>query len=74
MVHELLGITNNRINLGNIPGITKELQEVVLSAEHDEFYANVSWMRVLNISPSGVEELLVRQSMAYLGVLALLSS
>ena len=42
MVHELLGINNNRINLGNVPGISKDLQEVVLSAEHDEFYANVS--------------------------------
>ena len=42
MVHELLGINNNRINLSNVPGISKDLQEVVLSAEHDEFYANVS--------------------------------
>ena len=42
MVHELLGINNNRISLANVPGITKDLQEVVLSAEHDEFYANVS--------------------------------
>ncbi|XP_033749827.1 LOW QUALITY PROTEIN: vacuolar protein sorting-associated protein 45-like [Pecten maximus] len=40
MVHELLGINNNRINLSHIPGVTKDLQEVVLSAEHDEFYAN----------------------------------
>ncbi|KAK3098847.1 hypothetical protein FSP39_023672 [Pinctada imbricata] len=40
MVHELLGINNNRINLSNVPGISKDLQEVVLSAEHDEFYAN----------------------------------
>ncbi|OWF48430.1 vacuolar protein sorting-associated protein 45-like [Mizuhopecten yessoensis] len=40
MVHELLGINNNRINLAHIPGVTKDLQEVVLSAEHDEFYAN----------------------------------
>ena len=42
MVHELLGINNNRINLANVPGISRDLQEVVLSAEHDEFYANVS--------------------------------
>lgn len=40
MVHELIGISNNRINLTNVPSISKELQEVVLSAEHDEFYAN----------------------------------
>ncbi|XP_075213229.1 vacuolar protein sorting 45 isoform X2 [Lycorma delicatula] len=40
MVHELLTITNNRVNLSHIPGISKELQEVVLSSEHDEFYAD----------------------------------
>ncbi|KAG8235515.1 hypothetical protein J437_LFUL015749 [Ladona fulva] len=38
MVHELLTINNNRVNLSEIPGISKELQEVVLSAEQDEFY------------------------------------
>uniref|UniRef100_A0A0L8HJX6 Vacuolar protein sorting-associated protein 45 n=1 Tax=Octopus bimaculoides TaxID=37653 RepID=A0A0L8HJX6_OCTBM len=40
MVHELLSINNNRINLSSVPGISRDLQEVVLSAEHDEFYAN----------------------------------
>ncbi|XP_042912502.2 vacuolar protein sorting-associated protein 45 [Parasteatoda tepidariorum] len=40
MVHELLAINNNRVNLSNVPGISKELQEVVLSPEHDEFYAS----------------------------------
>lgn len=42
MLHEILGITNNRINLADVPGIAKELREVVLSAEHDEFYERVS--------------------------------
>ena len=41
MVHELLSINNNRVNLSNVQGISKELQEVVLSPEHDEFYASV---------------------------------
>ncbi|XP_047240435.1 vacuolar protein sorting-associated protein 45 isoform X1 [Girardinichthys multiradiatus] len=40
MVHELLGLNNNRIDLSRVPGITKDLREVVLSAENDEFYAN----------------------------------
>uniref|UniRef100_A0A4W5R984 Vacuolar protein sorting-associated protein 45 n=1 Tax=Hucho hucho TaxID=62062 RepID=A0A4W5R984_9TELE len=40
MVHELLGLNNNRIDLSRVPGISKELKEVVLSAENDEFYAN----------------------------------
>lgn len=39
MVHELLTINNNRVNLSNVPGISKELMEVVLSAEQDSFYA-----------------------------------
>lgn len=42
MVHELLGISNNRVNLSHVPDISKELSEVVLSSEHDEFYADVS--------------------------------
>ncbi|XP_029436593.1 vacuolar protein sorting-associated protein 45 [Rhinatrema bivittatum] len=40
MVHELLGINNNRIDLSRVPGISRDLREVVLSAENDEFYAN----------------------------------
>ncbi|PNF35932.1 Vacuolar protein sorting-associated protein 45 [Cryptotermes secundus] len=40
MVHELLTITNNRVSLSEVPGISKDLKEVVLSAEHDEFYAD----------------------------------
>ena len=50
MVHELLTINNNRINLSSVPGVAKELQEVVLSAEHDEFYANVrNWFLLKTI-------------------------
>lgn len=41
MVHELLTINNNRVNMSHVKGISKELKEVVLSAEHDDFYANV---------------------------------
>lgn len=39
MVHELLTIHNNRVNLSQVSGVSKELEEVVLSAEHDTFYA-----------------------------------
>lgn len=39
MVHELLSINNNRVNLSKVPDVSKELSEVVLSAEHDAFYA-----------------------------------
>lgn len=39
MVHELLTINNNRVNLSHIQSVPKELSEVVLSAEQDPFYA-----------------------------------
>ena len=38
MVHELLGIKNNRVDLSKAPGISRELQEVVMSSEQDDFY------------------------------------
>lgn len=39
MVHQLLTIKNNRVDLSSVPGVPSELREVVLSAEQDEFYA-----------------------------------
>lgn len=42
MVHELLNINNNRVDLTGIDGAPKDMKEVVLSTEQDEFYANVS--------------------------------
>ena len=48
MVHELIGIKNNRVSLGQVPGITKELEEVVMNAEYDEFYANVKQDHIVN--------------------------
>lgn len=38
MVHELITISNNRVDLRNVPGIREELKEVVLSPESDAFY------------------------------------
>jgi vacuolar protein sorting-associated protein 45 len=42
MVHELIGIQNNRVNLTQVPGITKELEQVIMNAEYDDFYAKVN--------------------------------
>jgi len=39
MVHGLIGITNNRVSLAGLPGVSKDLQDVVLSSDQDEFYA-----------------------------------
>lgn len=39
MIHELLGIKKNRVNMKDVPGTPEELKEVVLSADQDAFYA-----------------------------------
>lgn len=39
MVHELLGIHNNRVVLRGAPGIRKDLEEVVISSTQDQFFA-----------------------------------
>lgn len=57
MVHELLGINNNRVNLADVPGISKDLQEIVMSAEHDEFYANNMYLNFGEIG-SNIKELM----------------
>jgi len=38
MVHELLGIANNRVDMSKVPGIRKELREVVFSSDQDKFF------------------------------------
>ena len=39
MVHELLGLNDNRVVLRGAPGIKKDLEEVVLSSTQDPFFA-----------------------------------
>lgn len=39
MVHELMGITNGRVDLSKAPDIREELKEVVISPEQDTFFA-----------------------------------
>lgn len=38
MVHELLGIQDNRVDLTKLPKVPKDLQEVVLSSQQDTFF------------------------------------
>uniref|UniRef100_A0A6B2ELS1 Vacuolar protein sorting-associated protein 45 n=1 Tax=Phlebotomus kandelakii TaxID=1109342 RepID=A0A6B2ELS1_9DIPT len=40
MVHELLVINNNRVDLSGISGAPKDMKEVVMSVDQDDFYAN----------------------------------
>lgn len=55
MVHELLGINNNRIDLSKVPGISKDLQEVVLSSEHDDFYQKNKYLNFGEIAQNSKE-------------------
>ncbi|KAK4588709.1 hypothetical protein RGQ29_019642 [Quercus rubra] len=38
MVHELIGIQDNKVDLRNIGKLPKDQQEVVLSSEQDAFF------------------------------------
>nr|GEU46524.1 vacuolar protein sorting-associated protein 45 homolog [Tanacetum cinerariifolium] len=38
MVHELIGIEDNKVDLGNVGKFSKDQQEVVLSSEQDAFF------------------------------------
>lgn len=38
MVHELIGLNNNRVKLKGAPNISKDLEEVVLSSTQDSFF------------------------------------
>ena len=49
MVHELLSIQNNRISLSHVSTVPKDLHDVVLSSEHDEFYAKVGGSLYLSL-------------------------
>ena len=57
MVHELIGIHNNRVNLSSVPNTSEELKEVVLSAEQDEFYSKCMFMNFGEIG-SQIKELM----------------
>lgn len=39
MVHELMTINNNRVDLSGVKDVPKDLKEVILSADQDEVYA-----------------------------------
>lgn len=44
MIHELLGIHNNRVSLKDVPNIKKDLVEVVLSSQQDKFYHGAMYL------------------------------
>ena len=56
MLHEILGITNNSIDLTHVPGVPKELHKIMLSPENDDFYARNMFMNFGEIG-SNIKEL-----------------
>ena len=43
MLHEILGITNNCIDMSSVSGVPKELQKIMLNVEQDDFFAQVDF-------------------------------
>jgi vacuolar protein sorting-associated protein 45 len=41
MIHEILGINNNRVDLKHLENLPEEMKEVVLSAEDDPFFRDI---------------------------------
>ena len=43
MLHEILGITNNCIDMSSVSGVPKELHKIMLNVEQDDFFAQVDF-------------------------------
>jgi vacuolar protein sorting-associated protein 45 len=41
MIHELLGISRNRVDLKHVQNLSEEMKEVTISSENDEFYNKI---------------------------------
>ena len=52
MVHELLGIRNNRVDLKHLPHLTDEMKEVVLSCDDDEFFRQIMFSNFGDVADS----------------------
>ncbi|CDK28808.1 unnamed protein product [Kuraishia capsulata CBS 1993] len=50
MVHELIGIANNTVDLSCIPNAPKELKQVVLSSDQDTFYHDSMYLNFGDLS------------------------
>lgn len=50
MVHELIGIENNTVDLADVPGIADDLTKIVLSSKQDKFYADSMYLNFGDLS------------------------
>lgn len=52
MVHELIGIVNNRVDLSNVPDVQPDQREVVLSADQDPFFKKSMYLNFGDLGAS----------------------
>lgn len=52
MVHELLGIQNNRVDLKHLKNVSDEMKEVVLSCDDDEFFRKIMFSNFGDVAES----------------------
>ena len=41
MIHELIGLKDNRVDLRHLSHLSEEMKEVVLSSDDDEFFQKI---------------------------------
>jgi vacuolar protein sorting-associated protein 45 len=52
MVHELFGLSNGRVDMSDVPDISPDLREVVLSPESDPFYKRNMYLNLGDLGAS----------------------
>lgn len=52
MVHEIIGITNNRVDMSKVPDIAKDQKEVVLSPDQDPFFKKTMYLNFGDLGAS----------------------
>ena len=52
MIHELLSISKNRVDLSHIASLPQEMKEVVISSDDDEFFRKVMFSNFGEVADS----------------------
>ena len=52
MIHELLGLRNNRVDLKHLSHLPDDMKEVVLSCDDDEFFRKIMFSNFGDVADS----------------------
>lgn len=52
MIHEVLGINNNRVDLKHLSHLGEDMREVVLSCEDDTFFRDIMYQNFGEVAES----------------------